>query len=112
MGHSAGDVLIRGIATVLREAVGKDGKIYRIGGDEFVVLIHDITDDGIEKVLKRIEKCRVKYNEENNVNLDFARGVSLYTEGDTTFENLVARADAEMYRDKRLTKKGRRDDYE
>ena len=86
--------------------------IYRIGGDEFVVLIHDITDDGIEKVLKRIEKCRVKYNEENNVNLDFARGVSLYTEGDTTFENLVARADAEMYRDKRLTKKGRRDDYE
>lgn len=112
MGHSAGDVLIRGIATVLREAVGKDGKIYRIGGDEFVVLIHDITDDGIEKVLKRIEKCRVKYNEENNVNLDFAKGVSLYTEGDTTFENLVARADAEMYRDKRLTKKGRRDDYE
>ena len=68
---------------VLREAVGKDGKIYRIGGDEFVVLIHDITDDGIEKVLKRIEKCRVKYNEENNVNLDFAKGVSLYTEGDT-----------------------------
>ena len=112
MGHSAGDVLIRGIATVLREAVGNEGKIYRIGGDEFVVLIHDITDDGIEKVLKRIEKCRVKYNEENNVNLDFARGVSLYTEGDTTFENLVARADAEMYRDKRLTKKGRRDDYE
>ena len=112
MGHSAGDVLIRGIATVLREAVGNEGKIYRIGGDEFVVLIHDITDDGIEKVLKRIEKCRVKYNEENNVNLDFAKGVSLYTEGDTTFENLVARADAEMYRDKRLTKKGRRDDYE
>ena len=112
MGHSAGDVLIRGIATVLREAVGNEGKIYRIGGDEFVVLIHDITDYGIEKVLKRIEKCRVKYNEENNVNLDFAKGVSLYTEGDTTFENLVARADAEMYRDKRLTKKGRRDDYE
>lgn len=75
MGHSAGDILIRGIATVLREAVGNEGKIYRIGGDEFVVLIHDITDDGIEKVLKRIEKCRVKYNEENNVNLDFARGV-------------------------------------
>lgn len=75
-------------------------------------VIHDITDYGIEKVLKRIEKCRVKYNEENNVNLDFAKGVSLYTEGDTTFENLVARADAEMYRDKRLTKKGRRDDYE
>ena len=112
MGHSAGDILIRGIAAVLREAVGNDGKIYRIGGDEFVVLINDITDDSIEKMLKRIEKCRVKYNEENNVNLDFAKGVSLYTEGDTTFENLVARADAEMYRDKRLTKKGRRDDYE
>ena len=46
------------------------------------------------------------------MNLDCAKGVSLYTVGDTTFENLVARAVAEMYRDKRLTKKGRRDNYE
>lgn len=112
MGHSAGDILIRGIASVLREAVGNDGKVYRIGGDEFVVLIRDINDEGIHKILNRIEKCRVKYNEENNVHLDFAKGVSLYAEGDMTFENLVARADAEMYKDKRLTKKGRRDDYE
>lgn len=112
MGHSAGDILIRGIASVLREAVGNNGKVYRIGGDEFVVLIRDINKGGINRMLNRIEKCRIKYNEENNVNLDFAKGVSLYTKGDTTFENLVARADAEMYKDKRLTKKGRRDNYE
>ena len=55
--NSAGDVLIRGIATVLREAVGNEGKIYRIGGDEFVVLIHDITDDGIEKCLNALRSA-------------------------------------------------------
>ena len=76
--RQAGDVLIRGIATVLREAVGNEGKIYRIGGDEFVVLIHDITDDGIEKVLKRIEKCRVdvyKRQVLNRVRADIFRAV-------------------------------------
>ena len=38
-GHPAGDSLLERFGTSLREAVGTDGTAYRIGGDEFCVLL-------------------------------------------------------------------------
>jgi diguanylate cyclase (GGDEF)-like protein len=38
-GHPAGDVLLGELGGALREAIGKDGTAYRIGGDEFCVLL-------------------------------------------------------------------------
>ena len=39
LGHDAGDELIRIVARRLREAVGEDGTVARVGGDEFAVLV-------------------------------------------------------------------------
>jgi two-component system, cell cycle response regulator len=39
-GHQAGDELLTRLGRGLREAVGEDGEAYRIGGDEFCVLLH------------------------------------------------------------------------
>jgi len=39
-GHPAGDELLARLGLALREAVGKDGTVYRIGGDEFCVLLN------------------------------------------------------------------------
>jgi diguanylate cyclase (GGDEF)-like protein len=39
-GHQAGDELLTRFGRELREAVGEDGEAYRIGGDEFCVLLH------------------------------------------------------------------------
>jgi diguanylate cyclase (GGDEF)-like protein len=38
-GHPAGDVQIRKVAECLNEVVGKDGGVYRTGGDEFMVIL-------------------------------------------------------------------------
>ena len=38
-GHPAGDELLRRLGGALRDAVGEDGVAYRIGGDEFCVLL-------------------------------------------------------------------------
>lgn len=103
-GHSTGDILIKGMAKILRYAVRRRGKIYRIGGDEFIVLIRDISKPEMETLLKDIEECKMKYNAENNANIDFALGVSYYDTADTSLENLVMRADLKMYRDKRKAK--------
>lgn len=40
LGHEAGDELLRGAAAVMRQCYGSYGKVYRIGGDEFVGLIY------------------------------------------------------------------------
>lgn len=38
LGHAAGDELIIGAATILKEVYGKHAKIYRTGGDEYIVM--------------------------------------------------------------------------
>lgn len=40
LGHSAGDELIAGAADCLRKHFGPLGKIYRIGGDEFAIMLN------------------------------------------------------------------------
>jgi diguanylate cyclase (GGDEF)-like protein len=44
-GHPAGDDLLARLGHALREAVGEHGSAYRIGGDEFCVLLHDPSAD-------------------------------------------------------------------
>lgn len=43
-GHPAGDAMLRRLGGQLREAVGSDGTAYRIGGDEFGVLVEGDVD--------------------------------------------------------------------
>lgn len=43
-GHAAGDEVIRTVAERLREAVGENGLVGRVGGDEFVVLVNAFRD--------------------------------------------------------------------
>ena len=38
MGHSAGDELLKVMAKLLKDTTGKEGLVFRYGGDEFVVL--------------------------------------------------------------------------
>ncbi len=52
-GHPAGDELLTRLGSELRAAVGADGTAYRIGGDEFVVLVDHSDGDRGERVMKR-----------------------------------------------------------
>ena len=93
-GHPAGDQLLKNAATALRCAFEND-KIFRAGGDEFVVIIKD----GIEKEMNRkIEKLRTISKEYEG--LYFAVGSSIkYDLHDV--RKALREADAKMYEDKR-----------
>ncbi|MBB3659196.1 diguanylate cyclase (GGDEF)-like protein/PAS domain S-box-containing protein [Rhizobium sp. BK650] len=39
LGHATGDLLLKGVASRLEECVGKRGKVFRLGGDEFCVVL-------------------------------------------------------------------------
>jgi diguanylate cyclase (GGDEF)-like protein len=45
LGHAAGDELLRGAAQCMKIAFDKNSKIYRTGGDEFSVIIHESVEE-------------------------------------------------------------------
>lgn len=99
-GHSAGDNLLKGIATCLTKAFGKDkkNKIYRIGGDEFVVFAetsHDnfvkMQDDFREELEQNKLSTSVGYVEQRE-----------YPK--STLAELIGYADEKMYHDKYVSK--------
>jgi two-component system, cell cycle response regulator len=49
-GHAAGDTLLKRLATQLQDAIAGHGQAYRLGGDEFCVLLDGHTDSGDELI--------------------------------------------------------------
>lgn len=56
LGHAAGDELIRGTADCMRKCLGRFGKLFRIGGDEFAGMLH-ISQDQLDALQKELEKA-------------------------------------------------------
>ena len=44
-GHAAGDRVLKGVAEVLERSIPKDAKLYRFGGEEFVILCRESIED-------------------------------------------------------------------
>jgi diguanylate cyclase (GGDEF)-like protein len=56
-GHGFGDIILKRLATIITDAVGADGKAYRIGGDEFVAIVRLFYLEGF---CARIKMCMRK----------------------------------------------------
>ncbi|XZE55514.1 GGDEF domain-containing protein [Planctomycetaceae bacterium SH139] len=104
LGHAAGDAILRLVAKILRESL--HATVYRIGGDEFVLLVNckslEEAKRRIELIRERIEKARV-YHDGKNLSITATIGVAQAgpTEPiDTTLE----RADQALYEAKRKGK--------
>ncbi|MGI9016443.1 MAG: diguanylate cyclase [Euzebya sp.] len=58
LGHAAGDGVLRGVAESLRAGCRPEDGAYRIGGDEFVLVLHGIGTDDVNGVVDRIRLRR------------------------------------------------------
>lgn len=47
LGHPAGDALLKQVAERLLKMVGQSGEVYRLGGDEFQIMLPDCDDRGV-----------------------------------------------------------------
>ncbi len=103
-GHDAGDKLIVGAANVIREVYGDKGHCYRIGGDEFVVVI-DADEETMSAYRTRLNEKIDAYNEGETYQLSMAVGESrlISSEGIRgSIGDWKRTADLEMYRAKDL----------
>ncbi|MBO6136975.1 MAG: diguanylate cyclase [Lachnospiraceae bacterium] len=103
-GHDRGDLLIQGVAGILKNVFGQSA-CYRIGGDEFAAVIttHEVGD--IQKLIDDFETKMGRFAETNveifGIQVNAAIGYSPYIRSsDNDFSQVFRRADTAMYSNK------------
>jgi diguanylate cyclase (GGDEF)-like protein len=105
LGHDAGDRLLRVAAERIRRSVREADMLFRMGGDEFTVLLEDVRGPEeaamvATRVLEGIaEPLQLQHHE---ITVTASIGIALYPRDDVVGERLVKSADTAMYRAKEL----------
>ena len=106
-GHDAGDAAIKKLCNIICN-VFCHSPVFRIGGDEFVVIIRGRDYDNIESLYEKFYDDMEKLEEtDQEMAISAAMGYAMFKEGtDTGFQDVFKRADSEMYRIKTAMKEG------
>ena len=106
-GHEEGDKLLLRCCNLLKESFA-NSVIYRIGGDEFAIIITGEDYKNREQIIRELHEKVEKAHEGATSLVDdtsIAIGVAVYDrKRDHDFISVFSRADAEMYDNKRITK--------
>lgn len=106
-GHDAGNKLIVASAHII-SCIFKRSPIFRIGGDEFLVILQNRDLYEVEKLLRKFEtECENEFVEidEKNIPVSVAKGFARYDSlKDNSFIDVFNRADDAMYENKRKIK--------
>jgi diguanylate cyclase (GGDEF)-like protein len=99
-GHTAGDDGIRAVGRALVSAVRPADHVARTGGDEFVVLLPDVTDRDVERIAGRIRVALAAAEVPGVGPVSASVGISHGT--NDQLRALIRRADERLYEAKRL----------
>ena len=106
-GHDVGNDLIVHTARILMDTF-RASVVYRIGGDEFVVLLQDEDLKNYHALMEQMDAACAKDHLtvcENTVPVSVARGVAVFDSGiDRIYEDVFAKADQAMYMHKEKSK--------
>lgn len=99
-GHAAGDAVIRHVGDTLNDLVRTTDKVARFGGEEFVVLLREIGDEGVEALAQRMRHAvrRAVFTfDEKNVSVSVSIGGTLVSTQDRDVHDVIERADHALY---------------
>ena len=103
LGHSTGDDLIRAACALICD-VFQHSPVFRIGGDEFAVMLSGRDYENREALLGKIRETSAA-NRKRRAGVVVASGISLFDpQSDHTVADVFKRADQEMYKNKRELK--------
>lgn len=100
MGHDAGDELLIELGKRLKESVSGKGEVFRLGGDEYAIIIVGADSKlEVETIVKRIQRSVVKpvYIRNTTVNLEYSLGIARFPDDSQNANELINFADAAMY---------------
>ena len=102
-GHAEGDKLILAFANIIHSKLPAGSFVGRFGGDEFLAVLYDTTEEEIEKTISDIRESVEQYNsKKDRIPISFSEGYafSMDMPGKTIHE-LFKEADEKMYISKR-----------
>jgi len=104
LGHSVGDKLLQAVGDRLASLLRKSDTIARMGGDEFMLLLPEITG-GEEGVVKIAAKTLGVFREpfvvdDHEINITISIGITMYPSDGEDTDTLMKNADIAMYRAK------------
>lgn len=103
-GHKAGDAYIQSACSLICN-IFKHSPVFRIGGDEFVILLKGSDFENRTELMKALSNC-IMENKQNKL-VTIASGISDFElESDASMQQVFERADAAMYINKKTFKHG------
>ena len=103
MGHEYGDDLLRQAAQRFNDCVRETDTVARFGGDEFVILLHNVKSEGdaAHVAAKLIERLSTPfYLAEREVVIGASIGIAMHPGDANTADTLIRNADLAMYKAK------------
>jgi diguanylate cyclase (GGDEF)-like protein len=103
LGHTAGDTLLKEFSARLRSVLRTEDFVARMGGDEFLVILANIT--GPERILKVVNDIQWRLKKPLHLEVDVvisaSTGIARYPDDGADVETLIMNADTAMYQAKR-----------
>lgn len=98
-GHIAGDKVLIFMANIFRKTLRDGDKVFRYGGEEFIIVLNRIDAEHCKKIADRlldlVRSSKLIYKGQN-IQVTMSIGTTKYNDGDTP-DSLIARADKALY---------------
>lgn len=102
-GHNTGDRAIIETANILLDVIGENGTVIRYAGDEFIIILYDVSDANANATIAKINSAFDSFNKTsgNPYRLSVSIGYCRVSLKDQSMNSLVDRIDRLMYQNKR-----------
>ena len=103
LGHIIGDRLLIDAGDILATSLRRDDKVFRIGGDEFAILLPNIMEEECQRMLERIDEKIAQVNQESNaIPVQLSMGWEVGDISAVTVHDIFRIADNNMYKNKSM----------
>lgn len=105
-GHDAGDMVLRAVAELLRSEFEGNDFSFRIGGEEFTIILDAVTEDEaferINRLRQSVENISVRYDGKQLPRITLSAGVAMFPSNGNLPQSLMRAADEALYHSKSL----------
>lgn len=104
LGHNVGDMALVHFTNVMKQVLRHEDFIFRLGGDEFILLLKNVHQDNAGAVKTRIhsllEQAPLKLDNDKTLYIKTSVGSACYPEDSIELDQLIEQADKDMFKNK------------